>query len=415
MHNAGGEQNNKMFDELEKVFEKLPGFLCNMVKKDLEVMKEMFLESRPARVLIIGRRGAGKSSIVNALVGKKVAEVGSVVSETGKASWHTVSNGNGEVEIIDTRGIGDATRPDSSEFENSLEELKAAIEEKCPDIIIFACKAKEVDAHLSEDINAIEKIRDLASKRHAVEIPVMSCVTQVDELDPRKVNLSIDDRSSEKYLKKEQNVEKACDVINKQFGDKGVSLIEVIPISAYAEYDEEDNVEDSEFWNIEYLKEKIVDVLPYCAQLQQARADKLKNVQKRLARKVVKSTAGTCSAIAATPLPFADVTPIVALQVAMICGIGKIGGREFSKENAREFLVAMGANVGAGFALRESARTIAKYIPGVGSAVSGSVAFFGTQAIGEAAIAYYIDEVNEEVARSIFNKKKDEERGDEMG
>ncbi|WP_280569913.1 GTPase [Chromohalobacter sp. 296-RDG] len=415
MNKPDGEKHGKVFDELEGIFEKLPEVLFNRVKKDLEVMKEIFIESRPARVLIIGRRGAGKSSLVNALVGEKVAEVGSVVSETGKASWHTVSNGNGEVEIIDTRGIGDATKPASSEFDSSLEELKAEVEKKCPDVIIFVCKAKEVDAHLSEDIHAIEKIRSLASKQHAAEIPVMSCVTQVDELDPRKVNLGVDDCKSEKYIKKENNVNQACEVIRKQFDEKSVSLIEVVPVSAYAEYDEDGGVEDSDFWNIEYLKEKIIDVLPYCAQLQQARADKLKNMQKRLARKVIHTTAGTCSAIAVTPIPFADVTPIVALQVAMICGIGKIGGREFSKENAREFLVAMGANVGAGFALRESARTIAKYIPGVGSVVSGSVAFFGTKAIGEAAIAYYIDEVSEEVARSIFNKKKDEERDNEVG
>ena len=72
----------------------------------------------------------------------------------------------------------------------------------------------------------------------------------------------------------------------------------------------------------------------------------------------------------------------------------------------------MGANVGIGFAFREGARALIKFVfPGAGSMVSGAVAFAGTLAIGAAARNYFLRGSSIEDAKKSFTdtKKKAEE------
>ena len=83
-----------------------------------------------------------------------------------------------------------------------------------------------------------------------------------------------------------------------------------------------------------------------------------------------------------------------------MASIGYVGGRPLSMKTATEFLAAMGVNVGAGFALRQIARSLLKLVPGAGSLASGAVAFAGTMGIGEAAASYFIDGVSIDAARS---------------
>ena len=85
----------------------------------------------------------------------------------------------------------------------------------------------------------------------------------------------------------------------------------------------------------------------------------------------------------ATPIPVADILPITATQVGLITGIAYLSGRELSKDATKEFLVALGANLGAAFALRELARAVGKIaLPIGGELLSAGVAAAGTWGIG---------------------------------
>ena len=79
--------------------DKLPNPPRESIKKEWLKIKEFVMESRPPKIIIIGRRGAGKSSLLNAIFGKKVAVVGSVMSQTGKPTWHKYEDERGSLKI----------------------------------------------------------------------------------------------------------------------------------------------------------------------------------------------------------------------------------------------------------------------------------------------------------------------------
>jgi len=69
-------------------------------------------EDRFPLIALIGRRGSGKSSFVNAVLGKKVAELGNIRSQTGEANLLQYrGNNNSGMDILDTRGINEGQKP----------------------------------------------------------------------------------------------------------------------------------------------------------------------------------------------------------------------------------------------------------------------------------------------------------------
>ena len=72
----------------------------------------------------------------------------------------------------------------------------------------------------------------------------------------------------------------------------------------------------------------------------------------------------------------------------------------------------MGGIAGAGYFFRLAAQQASKFLntvwPGAGSAVSSSIAFAGTTAIGNAAISYYIDDKTMDEVIKKFEESKAE-------
>jgi uncharacterized protein (DUF697 family)/ribosome biogenesis GTPase A len=372
--------------------------------KELKEFKELILEKREPRFAVVGRRGAGKSSLINAIFSDKVAETGAVKSQTGFGKWFTYEDEKGKIEIFDSRGLGEGSKPaeDYSE-EDSIDEIKKRLKEKCPDIILFLCKAKETDSRIDEDIENLAELNDFLKQECKKEIPITGVVTQVDELDPAFVTIPPYDNND-----KQNNINSSVDNLRKKLAEKFSGLIDVIPTSAYMHF-KDGAIEFDRRWNIDKLIETLIDNIPKAAQLELAKISEIKTVQKKLAGRIVKTASAIAGGIATQPIPVADMPVITSIQMGMVVAIGYIGGKQLNKKTGMEFMSAIGLNVGIGFAFREIARAMMKLIPVAGSFISAGIAAGGTYAIGQAAISYFIDKKGVKEAKEIFVKLKSKE------
>lgn len=371
-----------------------------IILEEVEKLRKFIVDARPARIAIVGRRGAGKSSLINAIFGEEKAEVGHTKSQTGVGKWYSFSNELGAIDILDTRGLGESSRPEEAiQAKTPLEEIENSIRDKCPDVVLFLCKAKEVDARLDEDLQQLQQLRSKIRTIHDYDIPVIGIVTQVDELAPLSVVEPPYDHPD-----KQANIQDTVDILEEKISDTVLTPVKVIPVSAYMEFANGQIVYDRR-WNIDVLIDFLLTKLPQEAQVILAKLAKINSVQKKLSRKIAKSVMGITGLIGASPIPVADMPVITGLQISMVGSIAIIGGQKLNRQSIIRFMAAMGLNIGAGLAFREIARQLAKLIPAAGNVVSGAVATAGTYAISEAAIAYFIDRKSEEEAKKVFDRE----------
>jgi uncharacterized protein (DUF697 family) len=84
-------------------------------------------------------------------------------------------------------------------------------------------------------------------------------------------------------------------------------------------------------------------------------------------------------------IPGADMPVLTLNQIRMVFRIAAAYGEEIDRDRALEIL----AVIGAGFGFRALARETLGFVPGVGWAVKGGIAYVGTKALGRAAAAYF--------------------------
>ncbi|WP_449619510.1 GTPase [Robertmurraya sp. Marseille-Q9965] len=377
---------------------KLPEKIKKKMREELETLKAFTLDARPARIAIVGRRGAGKSSLINAIFSEMRAEIGDVKARTGMGKWHTYQSNSGNLEILDTRGLGEADKPEEEISEvSAIEEVQASIKEKCPDAILFLSKAKEVSARIDEDMAQLLELKKTIQLEHDYDVPIIGVVTQVDELSPKS-----SDKPPFDHPVKEKNIADAIEVLSVKLRDAVSNPVKVIPICCYVEFEDNEIVYDIR-WNVDSLLDYLIEQLPNEAQMILAKLSKVKSVQKKIARRIGTSVAGITGAIGASPIPVADLPIVTGLQMAMVTSIALIGGKKIDKKGVIEFFGALGLNVAAGFVLRQVARQLLKIIPVAGNVISGAIASAGTYALCEAAIAYFIDGNSMDNVKKTYN------------
>lgn len=74
----------------------------NITREDNEKRLQKGMLNRKTRVLVVGIPNAGKSTLINRLVGKKVTQTGNMPGVTKQVNWIRINN---DLELMDTPGI----------------------------------------------------------------------------------------------------------------------------------------------------------------------------------------------------------------------------------------------------------------------------------------------------------------------
>ena len=403
---------SKSLRRIEDFLGLLPHALVGDARHRLARIRAIMLERRPPVLALVGRRGAGKSSLVNAFFGANVATIGHLRAQTANGKYYDYTSDRGVLTILDTRGTQEASAPEEAPVRGSaLAALLDEVGKKCPDLLLFLVKASELDAAIAPDLDALEHIVREVERVHRRKPQILGIVTHCDLLEPKGVALDRDESSSpeerEEKLRWVAAAERELVAKIKSRAALAGQLSFVLGVASYLSFDAEGRVRSDERWRIGELAERAFEHLPEEAKATFARVAQVKRLQEDIANDVTRVIAGLTMIVAAAPIPVADLVPITSLQISLITIIAWLGGRSLDGRAASEFLGALGVNVGAAFVFREGARALVKFVfPGAGSIVSSIVAFSGTMALGTAATKYFLHHAPIAEAKAAYEAER---------
>ncbi|MEK4025627.1 MULTISPECIES: YcjF family protein [Sporosarcina] len=282
-------------------------------------------------IAMIGDVNAGKSSTLNRLMQKSVAEVGAQPGETKEVKKYYYRD---NILFVDTPGLDDIYQ------EHSQETLKFYNE---ADVILFFLNA--AGTVLSDtELKSLNKIATFNKK----VIIVLNKIDAADDI-PSLVNYILE---------------------HTEFA------YPVIPISSKTG----EHMELLQKEILQQLKEVNKDLL-----LAANMADK-----PSIAKRWILAAGASAAAIGAVPIPGADFVPLTTLQVGLMLKLSTLYGKPITKDHAKELIIAtVVGNIG-----KTAFRQIVKVIPGAGMVVAASVAGSMTVALGYAVKYMYENDMD---------------------
>ena len=394
-------KTKRLIEDIDKLFQTVSKPLPKEAKKFIQekVMDPIFdevnrliTESRPPVIFLIGRSGHGKSSLLNRLANRNVAEVGDIKPTTAESLAYDINfeDRYASWTVVDTRGIFESTAPDGALGKDAVEVLKRDIVKYKPDIILHVISTPEI-RNLSNDLKVFKDLKNKLKKESGLNTPTIVALNKVDTLgnprdwppgeSPQKTNLI---KEALDYMIRDILNSQEIQKIDLNNTARGYKIFDeeykaVVPVCSL----------EGDLWNIETLSDIIGSHLPDEAIIDFYQAQERKDQLKRLSTSIINKFSTISGTIGASPIPIADIMILTPLQLLMISIIGGLSCREFTKETAYEYLAAAGINIGAAFGFRTVAHQFMKIIPIAGWAGSGAIAASGTYAIGKSAEAYF--------------------------
>ena len=296
---------------------------------------------------LLGKTGAGKSSIIQALTNNSLVEIGNGFSPCTKTSKHyDYPLDEPILRFLDTRGLSEIEYDPSEDIEMCQHNSHA---------VIIVMKADEVEQ--SDVLDALKKIKQIGGIEHLLVV--------------HNTIFSMSDEESTKAIKYNQH----------QVEEVWASNIDFVSV----------NLSSENRVGVNDLIKAITKVLPFLSIIMDDKEHTSSEEQNfnKLRTEII-WYAG--SAGASDLLPAVGLVSVPAIQGKMLHSLANQYGIEWNKQTFMEFIGLLGSSFAlkysAKFAIRELVKFVPVYGQTVGSATAGVISSASTYAIGRVACKY---------------------------
>ena len=336
-----------------------------IAKKCMDAINEKLKNLKKLNIIVVGKSGVGKSTLINSLFRDKIAETGlgrPITTEIRK-----IEKKDYPMAIYDTPGF-ELSEGQQAKVKEEIIELihKGLATGDINNAIHCIWYCINVGGNRTFDQTEINWLKELIEKNKVTKVPIIVVLTQACP------------KTKEKQM--QTLVEK-----------ENLDIIKVIPVLA------QDMDFDGEYVAKAYGLDQLVDIMSEA--LPEELQDTLQNVQKASLKSKKKRSRAVVAAASAVafgegfiPIPFSDAAVLIPTQITMIASITTNFGMSISKSVIMSFISSTIGTAGTTILGKSMVSNLFKLIPGVGTGVggmiSGSTASLLTTALGEAYIKF---------------------------
>lgn len=328
----------------------------SVVEEILHKTKEEVANMHPINILLAGKTGVGKSTLINNVFRERLAATG--VGKPVTQHLRRISKEHIPIVLYDTKGLELKEETQKMVKKEIFETIKNKKELGVKEAIHVAYYCINANSSRIEQME-IEMIRELSA-----QIPVIIVLTQsmgepAEEFKSYIENLNLDVVSVINILAEDFRITEEMAI--PAFGLKELiqTTFEIIP------------EETKEAFN----NAQQVDI-----------ALKAKSARNWAVKYIVSSFG-----IGFVPIPFSDASLLVPMQIGLLAHITAIFGISMDKATITSLVAAIGGTGGATFAGRYLVSNIVKFIPGVGTIAGGFISGTTASMVTTALAMSYIE------------------------
>ena len=350
------------FDEIERLAEKL--------------------RREEIHVAVFGRVGTGKSSLLNALIGESLFSASPLHGETSsahQAHWQAVEHGR--VELIDTPGIDEL----DGETRAQLAERVA----RRADILLMVCEGDLTRV----EFNALETL----ARRGR---PLLLVLNKADRYTQNELQLLL-----ERLWERCADLLPAQHVISAAADPRPQTLVRIEPSGREVEESRARPADVSALrallWSILEREGKTLAALNaalFAAELDGTVAQRIVEARRDVAERIIRNYCLTKGvAVAANPIPVADLLAAASIDIALVLHLGEVYGFKISRREASRLLLTiatqLAALMGAYWGINLVSTALKTVSAGLSTALTvsaqGALAWYATYLTGSIAESWF--------------------------